>query len=237
MNWWIGELENSFFDVTNRLFKFFKSHHQKNLPNIWCYSKQFQTQGSFFHILDYSQDVVFHYTISNPDWILVFQVVTGYVIKNVFIMMQRCRWVFKPGWASSNVVGIICPLVVIGLTELPNSGWACRLKPTLPITVMSRSQLTVGPFMVSKIQQTNFETTDLWFFIVKLNMYYCVKFGYSEKATKFEKKSSTYNFTLLSSGRVKFKWIFFTNFVAFSEYPNFTMNVNNKIQIRRFIVS
>ena len=23
--------------------------------------------------------------------------------------MQRCRWVFKSGWASSNVVGIICP--------------------------------------------------------------------------------------------------------------------------------
>ena len=34
---------------------------------------------------------------------------------------QRCQWVFKSGWASSNVVGIICPLVVIGLTELPNS--------------------------------------------------------------------------------------------------------------------
>ena len=24
-------------------------------------------------------------------------------------ILQRCRWVFKSGWASSNVVGIICP--------------------------------------------------------------------------------------------------------------------------------
>ena len=38
--------------------------------------------------------------------------------------MQRCQWAFKSGWASSNVVGIICPLIVIGLTELPNSRWA-----------------------------------------------------------------------------------------------------------------
>ena len=30
----------------------------------------------------------------------------------------------KSGWASSNVVGIICPLVRIGLTKLPNSWWA-----------------------------------------------------------------------------------------------------------------
>ena len=30
----------------------------------------------------------------------------------------------RRGWASSNAVGIICPLVAIGLNELPNSGWA-----------------------------------------------------------------------------------------------------------------
>ena len=46
--------------------------------------------------------------------------------------MQRCRWNFKSGWASSNVVGIICPLVVIGLTELPNSGWAKEAHPAHP---------------------------------------------------------------------------------------------------------
>ena len=34
---------------------------------------------------------------------------------------QRCRWVFESGWASSNVVDIICPLVLIGLTELPKA--------------------------------------------------------------------------------------------------------------------
>ena len=46
--------------------------------------------------------------------------------KSLKSVKQRCRWVFKSGWASSNVVGIMAsaPLVVIGLTELPNSGWA-----------------------------------------------------------------------------------------------------------------
>ena len=48
------------------------------------------------------------------------------VCKNVWLK-QRCRWIFKSGWASSDVVGIICPLVVIGLTELPIPGG-----PTLP---------------------------------------------------------------------------------------------------------
>ena len=40
------------------------------------------------------------------------------------VLSQSCRWDFKSGWARSNVVGIICPLVLIGLTELPNSRWA-----------------------------------------------------------------------------------------------------------------
>ena len=39
-------------------------------------------------------------------------------------MIAECRWVFNSGWASSKLVGKICPLVLIGLTELPNSGWA-----------------------------------------------------------------------------------------------------------------
>ena len=47
-------------------------------------------------------------------------------------MTQRCRLDFKSGWASSNVVGIICPPVVIGLTELPNSGWA-KVHPAHPL--------------------------------------------------------------------------------------------------------
>ena len=36
----------------------------------------------------------------------------------ICLIIQRCRWFFKSGWASSNAVG------VIGLTELPNSRWA-----------------------------------------------------------------------------------------------------------------
>ena len=43
-----------------------------------------------------------------------------------------------------------------------------------------------------------------------------LKFEYSEKATKFEKKIRRQ----IVSGR------FFSNFVAFSEYPNFTKKIN-----------
>ena len=47
-------------------------------------------------------------------------------------VLQRCRQIFKSGWASSNAVGIICRLVVIGLTKLPNSGWA-KAHPAHPL--------------------------------------------------------------------------------------------------------
>ena len=56
--------------------------------------------------------------------------------------MQSCRWVFKSGWASSNVVGIICPLVVIGLTELTNSEWA----KAHPAYLLAASLITCGIF-------------------------------------------------------------------------------------------
>ena len=59
-----------------------------------------------------------------------------------FYTFQRCRWVFKSGWASSNVVGIICPLVVIGLTELPNSGWA-KAHPAHLLGTSLRSRKTL----------------------------------------------------------------------------------------------
>ena len=49
-------------------------------------------------------------------------------------MNQRCRWVFKSGWSSSNTVGIIGPLLVgIGLSETPNSRWA-KAHPAHPLT-------------------------------------------------------------------------------------------------------
>ena len=49
--------------------------------------------------------------------------------------------------------------------------------------------------------------------------YFLLKFGYSEKATKFEKNLplKIWRYWVASN----FKWIFFSNFVAFSEYPNF----------------
>ena len=47
-----------------------------------------------------------------------------------------------------------------------------------------------------------------------------LKFGYSEKATKFEKNlpHKIWRYWVASN----FKWKIFSNFVAFSEYPNFT---------------
>ena len=71
-----------------------------------------------------------HFIKFDPFWTDLIQKIQNKTI--VFILslnvttfiLQRCRWVFKYGWASSNVVGIICPLVEIGLTEPSNSGWA-----------------------------------------------------------------------------------------------------------------
>ena len=52
---------------------------------------------------------------------------------------------FKSGWASSNVVGIIypSPLVGIGLTETPNSGWD-KANPARPLTATLKGPLIHG---------------------------------------------------------------------------------------------
>ena len=49
---------------------------------------------------------------------------------------------------------------------------------------------------------------------------FSVKFGYSEKATKFEENIplKIWRYPVTSN----FRWKIFSNFVAFSEYPNFT---------------
>ena len=53
-----------------------------------------------------------------------------FVFKEVFsqnsVLMQRCRWDFKSRWASSNVVGIICPP---GCNRV--NGWA-KVHPAHP---------------------------------------------------------------------------------------------------------
>ena len=49
-----------------------------------------------------------------------------------------------------------------------------------------------------------------------------LKFGYSEKATKF-KKYIPLKFDAMYSLTSNFKWKIFPNFVAFSEYPNFNI--------------
>ena len=55
------------------------------------------------------------------------------LIDTIWCPIQICRKVSESGWASSNVVGIICPLLGVGLTELPNSGWA-KTHPAHPLT-------------------------------------------------------------------------------------------------------
>ena len=51
------------------------------------------------------------------------------------IVVRAVGWSEIPGGGPgvSNVVGIICPLVGTGLTELPNSGWAIG-HPAHPLT-------------------------------------------------------------------------------------------------------
>ena len=58
-------------------------------------------------------------------------------------------------------------------------------------------------------------------------VFYCkVKFGCSEKDTKFEKNLPLY--TVVSN----FKWKIFSNFVFFSECPNF--NIPNETDVEFF---
>ena len=62
-------------------------------------------------------------------------------------------------------------------------------------------------------------------------MKYCglrLKFGYSEKATKFEKIFHL-KFDVIEYVASNFKSNFFSNFEAFSEYPNFKINYLNKL--------
>ena len=57
------------------------------------------------------------------------------------------------------------------------------------------------------------------FFLTNAQFSNTVKFGYSEKVTKFEKNLplKIWRYWVASN----FKWKIFSNFVAFSEYPNF----------------
>ena len=56
-----------------------------------------------------------------------------------------------------------------------------------------------------------------WNSILRLNL---LKFGYFEEATKFEKNLPLKIWRYLVTSN--FEWKIFSNFVAFSEYPNFT---------------
>ena len=63
---------------------------------------------------------------------------------NDCVPVHKCRLVFKSGRASSNVVGIICPLNVIGLTELSNSGWG-KAHPAHPLAASLLCPLKMTP--------------------------------------------------------------------------------------------
>ena len=43
----------------------------------------------------------------------------------ICLIIQRCRWFFKSGWASSNAVGIICPPGCSRVNWTPKFRWAC----------------------------------------------------------------------------------------------------------------
>ena len=57
---------------------------------------------------------------------------------------------------------------------------------------------------------------------------FLIKFGYSNKASKFEKNLPL--IIWLYWGASNFKWKFSSNCVAFSEYPNFNMMKNKQPQ-------
>ena len=57
------------------------------------------------------------------------------------------------------------------------------------------------------------------YFLIRFLEDFRIKFGYSEKTTKF-KKNFKFKFDA-NSVKSNFKWKIFSNFVAFSEYLNF----------------
>ena len=79
---------------------------------------------------------------------------------------------FRIRGASSNVAGIICPLGVIGVTELPNSGWAKAHPAHLLVASLSFEiwkewtfkSLALQIFVYSGILSTTLHGTfqDLW---------------------------------------------------------------------------
>ena len=64
--------------------------------------------------------------------------------------------------------------------------------------------------------------TVTWWLSTEFNFHVELNFGYSEKATKFEKISHI-KFDITQYIVSYFKWKIFSNFVAFSKYPNFNL--------------
>ena len=74
-------------------------------------------------------------------------------------------------------------------------------------------EIVVSKNFFQKTNEIILRISDLYHLFNQLGK---VKFGYSERATKFEKI-----FNLKFDVTEYFKWKIFSNFAAFSEYPNF----------------
>ena len=94
--------------------------------------------------------------------------------------IQGRRKVWKSGGANCNVVGIICPLVQIGLTDLPKSGSAPTGLQIMHYTIHTCLTLT---FPLTKRKQLTVSTyCYIWQFINKIgtsnNIYHIMKMAY-----------------------------------------------------------
>ena len=84
---------------------------------------------------------------------------------NPLLYCRTFRKVWKSGWARSNVVAIICPLVWIGLTDLPKSGEG-GIAPSVPPPgpygpVVSRVSTYI--LFVSKLNEVELQTLSIFF--------------------------------------------------------------------------
>ena len=105
-----------FINFTPTIYLLFRTNQTFPFRNLEIFSQLLPTGQNFF-----SLTLISAIQIRTSIFFFWFEVRT-----------QRCHWVFKSGWTSSNVVGIICPMVVIELTELQNSGWA-KVHPAHPL--------------------------------------------------------------------------------------------------------
>jgi hypothetical protein len=133
---------------------------------------------------------------------------SAYVIYEWYLIFRNLS---SSGWTAVNIV-----LLINAPKESPKNRGESSQYPFPMAFLFLQLKNILDPAMVF---------FPLGFQFVFIRRAFCVKFIYSEKATKFC-KMSTLDLTLCTA--VKFKMEIFQNFVAFSEYMNFNLPVERK---------